>query len=102
MDDFFKTKVNDGEKIGLDEKKIEFKFVKEKRASRTYVLNLEHYVNDPVKLELLLKNIKKSMGTGCIKKETEFGLGYGFNGDLKNRIIQYLIENEIVTKNAFK
>ena len=102
MEDFLKTKVNDAEKIGIDEKKIEFKLLKEKKASRTYVLNLEHYVTDPAKLELLLKNIKKSMGTGCIKKETEFGLGYGFNGDLKNRIVQYLIDNEIVPKNAFK
>lgn len=106
MDDFLKkdNEVNEG--VGIGEKKIEYKLIKEKRATRTYVLNLDHFITDKTKLETTIKNLKKSMGTACVKrdsKETD-GTGdwYGFNGDLKARITQYLTDNEIVPKTAFK
>ncbi len=106
MDDFLKKYNETNEEIGIGEKKIEYKLIKEKRATRTYVLNLEHYISDKTKLDATLKNLKKSMGTACVKKEEKdtgnTGIWYGFNGDLKTRITKYLVDNDIVPKTAFK
>jgi hypothetical protein len=114
MDDFLKKETNDIENLSLGDKKIEFKLIKEKRSNVTYVLNLEHYITDPGKLETTIKKLKKSLGTACVKrdaKETGAGTGtgtgtgtiwYGFNGDLKIRIIQHLIDVEEIPKTAFK
>lgn len=103
MDDFLKKDNETNDTIGIGEKKVEYKLIKEKRAIRTYVLNLEQYITDKTKLETTLKNLKKSLGTACVKKETEDeGVWYGFNGDLKIRITQYLVDNKIVPKTAFK
>jgi len=103
MDDFLKRN-NDNSTQGPSEevKKIEFKFIKEKRASRTYVFNLEHFIKDETELKNLVRNIKISLGTACIKNETEFGTGYGFNGDFAPKIKNYLLENRVVEKDAFK
>lgn len=103
MNDFLKKEDESIETVGIGEKKIEFKLIKDKRALRTFVLNLEHYITDATKLETTLKNLKKAMGTSCVKEETkDSGTWYGFNGDLKVRISQYLIDNQIVPKTAFK
>jgi hypothetical protein len=101
MDDFLKK--NDNTKLAkLDDKKIEFKQIKEKRATRTYIFNLDVYIQDPVKLDLILVEIKKSLGTACVKKETEFGIGYGFNGAFERKIRDQLVDKYKVTANAFK
>jgi translation initiation factor 1 (eIF-1/SUI1) len=100
MDDFLKKKP-DNDNI-LDDKKIEFKHFKEKRTTRTYIYNLEHYVTDPVHLEALLVKLKRSLGTGCIQKNTDFGMAYGLNGDCRKRIVRYLLNKKIVTEYAFK
>jgi|SRR5579863_4264049 hypothetical protein len=103
MDDFLK-KNNNGVTQGLtnESKKIEFKFIKEQKTSRTYIYNLEYFVRDDKALKDVIRNIKISLGTACIKKDTEFGLGYGFNGDFSEKIKTYLLENNIVDKEAFK
>ena len=85
-----------------DTKKIEFKQIKEKKCIRTYILNIESYIKDEKELEKVMTNIKKLLGTSCVKKETNFGLGYGFNGDFSEKIKHYLISNNIVNKDAFK
>ena len=102
MDDFLRKNTNEENKLCLVDKKIEFRYIKEKRTSRTYIFNLDHYIKDDEKVKLLLISLKKTLGTACIKKENEFGVGYGFNGDFTARITQYLIDNKIVTKDAFK
>lgn len=101
MDDFLNKKTNDNEEV-LDAKKLEFKFFKEKRTTRTYIYNLEHFIPDPKNLKGVLKVIKKALGTACTKKETEFGLAYGFNGDCKKRIADELINNGFVKVEDFK
>ena len=69
----------------------------EKRTSRTYIYNL-HYFVDEKKISSVIKNIKKSLGTNSIKKTNDDGIYYGFNGDCKKRIIEYLIKKKIVEK----
>jgi translation initiation factor 1 (eIF-1/SUI1) len=104
MDDFIK-KPTSGVKTepAIEDKKIEFRLIKEKKF-KTYMFNLELYVKDPVQLETILRNLKKSLGTSCAAKdtETEFGRGYGFGGDFSRKIKKYLIDNGHVTKEAFK
>jgi hypothetical protein len=97
MDEFLKKNNNDNERLVLGEKKIEFKYIKEKKTTKTYIFNLEHYVTDPAKLTAILTELKKLMGTSCTKKITEFGPGYGFSGDFQAKITQYLINNPIST-----
>ncbi len=103
MDDFLKRNDDISTQGPSEEaKKIEFKFIKEKRASRTYIYNLEHFVKDEQDLKNLVRNIKISLGTSCIKNDTEFGAGYGFNGDFTTKIKAYLLAHNIVDKDAFK
>lgn len=100
MDDFLTR--NKEHKQDIDtEKKIEFRFFKEKRSTRTYIYNLDIFITDPNKLKTFLKKLKKSLGTSCTKKNTDFGLAYGFNGDLKSRIKHEIIKNNIATENDF-
>jgi uncharacterized protein YeeX (DUF496 family) len=87
--------------LGHNETKIMFKMVKEQRATRTYIFNLDKHL-DEKKLEILIKNLKQSLGTSCIKKTVDGALGFGFNGDLEKRLYDYLINNNILSKDAFK
>lgn len=100
-DDFLNKKTEDKDEV-LETTKIEFKFFKEKRTTRTYIYNLEHFITDPDILKTVLKKLKKSLGTACTKKDTEFGLAYGFNGDFRKRIAQELIASGIVSADDFK
>lgn len=101
MDDFLKKNPLEGKESNVPTKKIEFKSFKDKKAYRTYVYNLDGYINDPVKLNAILRELKKSLGTSCVFKETEFGYGHGFGGDFSEKIKNYLISNGYVTKDAF-
>jgi len=103
MDDFLKK--NDGEpqqNLTNEIKKIEFKFIKEKRCSRTYILNLEFYIQDPTECTNLMKKIRKALGTSYIYADTIFGPGHGFNGDFGVKIKAYLIDNHILSEDVFK
>lgn len=104
MDDFLKK--NDvsltGQAPPTEVKKIEFKHIKERKCMRTYILNLDQFVPDEKVREDLMTKLKKALGTACIGHETEFGFGYGFNGDFTVKIKAYLINNKIVTKDAFR
>lgn len=103
MDDFLNKKTNSDKDKEVDEnKKIELKFFKEKRTSRTYIYNMENYITEPEKLADIMKNIKKSLGTACTYKKTEFGKGYGFNGDLRTRIAKELIDTGMIKNEDFK
>ena len=103
MDDFLQKNNADAQQSPpIEVKKIEFKHIKEKKCMRTYILNLEHFVpNDTDRTDLMTK-LKKALGTACVYKETEFGPGYGFSGDFTVKIKTYLINNKIMTKDAFK
>ena len=104
MDDFLKKNDNLAkEGPSIEEKKIEFKQIKECRTSKTYMFNLEHYIKDEETMKNVIKDLKKSFGTSCTWKKTEeFGFGFGFNGDFAAKIKTYLLEKKFVEKEAFK
>ena len=105
MDDFLnknKNETDPNHEPAAEVKKIEFKYIKEKRCMRTYILNLEHHIQDDATRANLMTRLKKALGTACVYKETEFGFGYGINGDFKKKITSYLVDNNIVPKEAFK
>jgi hypothetical protein len=101
MDSFLKKNNDDVKAAPAEEKKIEFKCIKEKKCMRTYMFNLEHFISDAKQLDIATTGIQKAIGTGCTKKETDFGIGYGFNGDLAKRIKKYLLDKKLVVENNF-
>lgn len=122
MDDFLKSKKDDrndeentndlnniflnnknseeSNKKFIDDDKIYFKFFKEKKTSRTYIYNLDKHLSEK-EIKSIIKSIKQSLGTSCSYKETEFGMGYGFCGDFKKKIIDYLLTKNILSNDAF-
>jgi|WetSurMetagenome_2_1015567.scaffolds.fasta_scaffold254783_1 translation initiation factor 1 (eIF-1/SUI1) len=103
MDDFLKKNNSSAKtEINFEDKKIEFRMIREKKSTKTYVYNLEKYIKDEAELQKLSKSLMKSLGTSCTLKDTNFGKGYGFSGDFAQRIKTYLIDNKYVTKDDFK
>jgi translation initiation factor 1 (eIF-1/SUI1) len=103
MDDFLKKSASGAKtEPAFEDKKIEFKIIKEKKSSKTYIFNLNKYIKDPAQLDTVLKTLKKSLGTSCTARDTEFGYGYGFGGDFSQKIKRYLIDNGYVNKEDFK
>lgn len=84
------------------DKKIEMRYVKDGKAYRTFVFNLEHYIEDKKILDGIIHGIKKTFGTSCAYKETEFGIGYGFAGDCSAKVKRYLIDKKVVVAENFK
>jgi len=97
-----KSDQSGGEPSVLD-KKVEIKYIKDGRAHRTFVFNLEVHIKDKKLLdETIINQMKKSFGTSCAYKETEFGYAYGFAGDLGTKIKSFLIDKRYLTAANFK
>jgi hypothetical protein len=104
MDEFLKkeeSKKTIAETVN-EVKKIEFKQIKEGKHMLTFILNLDSFIKDEKILAVVIKNLKKLLGTACVKKDTNFGPGYGFGGDFSEKIKNFLISNTSVTKDDFK
>lgn len=102
MDSFIIERTNNEQQI-LEEYKIEIKFFKEKKTSRTYIYNLGKFITDEKTLETVIKDLKKKLATSCIiKNEEGYGNVYGFQGDHKRTIVTYLINNKFVKEDDFK
>ena len=86
----------------LNDYKIEFRHFKEKRTNRTYIYYLDKFVTDKKKLDHILKDIKKKLGTSCIECDTDYGKAYGFQGDHERNIKKYLLDNNIVDESKIK
>lgn len=102
---FLPKKINDKttEPSVLD-KKVKMKFIKIKKAHLTFVYNLEHQLKGMTKKDIdnITKKMKIAFGTSCTYKNTDFGFGYGFAGDLAPRIKAYFIDNKILAESAFE
>ena len=80
--------------LNLIDRRIKLRFMKEKRASRTYIEGLEKFF-DEEKIKIMTKVIQKKLSTGYTTKsdENNIVLGHGYNGDHKERIKKYLVED---------
>ena len=84
------------------DRKLILKFMKEGKASRTYILGLEGYLKQDEQLTLM-KDIQKKLGTSLLKKMTEDNKPiYGLGGDHVNTIYDIIIKKNIAPKGEIK
>lgn len=102
INDFIPKKGDQCVEPSILDKKIEMKYIKDGKSQRTFIFNLELYIKNKDDLANLINKMKKTFGTQCTYKETEFGFGYGFAGDLSGRIKKFLIDGHYVTSENFK
>ena len=89
------------EKLLQSEKKIVIKYLTKGKDRRTYIFNLENYLQDKTIRENVIKKIKTDLGTSCAYKETEHGKGYGFAGTHETKLKDKLIKYGKLDKNNF-
>lgn len=82
------------------DRKLIIKYMKEGRASRTYVYGLMSYINSEEDIMKHMKKLQKSMGTSLFKtyddkKKIIIGLG----GEHIRTIYEYIIKNNICPEN---
>lgn len=92
----------------LDEinKKIEIKFFKEKKTSRTYIEGLEGFISEKQTRDEIAKELRIALGTAsCIKpleidgKTIDGKEMIGFNGNHVDQIIKYLVTKRNIPSN---
>ena len=84
------------------DRKLILKYMKEGKASRTYILGLEGYLKQDEQLTLM-KDIQKKLGTSLLKKMTEDNKPiYGLGGDHVNTIYDIIIKKNIAPKGEIK
>ena len=98
--DIYNTKeidrlVNDIDKI------IIIRWVKEKKTNRTYVSGLHDFLEVEI-INKLVKKIKERLGTGSLKSDTSGGIIYGFQGEHKEKIKKFLLENTEIPESRIK
>ena len=79
------------------DRKINLKFIKEKKTSRTYISGLETFLPKKLDREKLCQDLRKVLGTGSniVQDEKEKPIGetkekYGFQGNHIDRIATFL------------
>lgn len=89
--------VNNNNSNILDEldKRIEIRFLKEKKTSRTYIIGLEGFIEQKKDLEKITEKMKKKFATSLLEKTLDDGrVAFGLSGDHTKKVKEYLI-NEI-------
>jgi translation initiation factor 1 (eIF-1/SUI1) len=74
--------------------KVILKCIKEGKATRTYIYGLEDFLSGE-KLEILIKNLPKKLGTSLFKKEENGKKMYGYSGDHRMEIKEILIKEKV-------
>lgn len=79
--------------LNLIDRRIKLRFLKEKKASRTYIEGLDKFFNECC-IKDMIKKIQKKLSTGYNANLDASGniVSHGFNGDHKERIKKILIE----------
>jgi translation initiation factor 1 (eIF-1/SUI1) len=79
--------------LNLIDRRIKLRFLKEKKASRTYIEGLDKFF-EPTFIKEMVKKIQKKLSTGYNSNSDEAGniISHGFNGDHKERLKKILIE----------
>lgn len=91
--------VCDEKQIAEIDSKITIRLKKEqKRSSTTYIFGLDKFMTSE-NIKILTSHLKKMLGTQHIEREEQENKKkykiYGFSGDHRERIKQYLIEKNI-------
>lgn len=76
-------------------KKIRLIYLKQGKAKRTYIYNLEYYITDQKKLTSFVKKLQTELATGMVNDKDEYNISrFGFNGkhgdSIKNKLINEL------------
>jgi translation initiation factor 1 (eIF-1/SUI1) len=79
--------------LNLIDRRIKLRFIKEKKASRTYIEGLDKFFETTV-IKEIVKKIQKKLSTGynSISDTEENIIAHGFNGEHKERIRKILVE----------
>ena len=86
--------INTGNTAFVD-KYVTLQFFKEKKTSRTYIIGLDGFMT-PDEVKNFVIGAKKKLGTAILEKQDEtFGTMYGFNGDHRSRIQEFLTAAKI-------
>lgn len=98
MDDFLNANSNKDNTF-QEKKKISIKHRKIKRATRTFLYNIDHWLNNQ-EIKEAQKKLKKKLGTSSQILKDEEGTALTFNGDHTQEIQQMMIEisNKLDTK----
>jgi translation initiation factor 1 (eIF-1/SUI1) len=92
--------INNNDSLQNLNKLITLRYIKDGKASRTYIDGLELFFDNDNTLNKLLKDIQKRLSTGYFKnKETN---NHGFNGDHRLNISKLLTNNYDIPKNKIK
>jgi len=94
-DDFYE---NTTEKNILEQidRKLTIKYMKEGKASRTYIYGLMSYINSEEDIMKHMKKLQKSMGTSLFKTYDDNNkIIVGFGGEHIRTIYEYIIKNNI-------
>ena len=83
------------------DKKVTIKFLKEKKTNRTYITGLEGFLIDSI-IENITTDLKRRLGTGMLKKNIEGIWMYGFQGDHRMAIKEYLVSKTNITEDKIK
>jgi translation initiation factor 1 (eIF-1/SUI1) len=85
---------NQEDLLNLIDRRIKLRFIKEKKASRTYIEGLDKFFEID-KIKTMVKTIQKKLSTGYNSNSDEDGniISHGFNGDHKERIKKFLVED---------
>jgi translation initiation factor 1 (eIF-1/SUI1) len=83
------------------DKHIRIRFLKEGRASRTYIEGLEGFFTTE-QVKEIINNIKKSLSTGYFCKNEDNNISHGYNGDHMERIRKILVDKYKVPSDKIK
>lgn len=84
----------------LDEinKKIEIKYIKQKKENRTYITGLDIFMTDEKERVDLIKTLKKALGASSVTKIENDKEIIGFSGNHIEKVKKYFIEKLKIPK----
>jgi translation initiation factor 1 (eIF-1/SUI1) len=83
------------------DKIVTIRWLKEKKTSRTYVSGLQDFISDE-EIKKIVKTLKEKLGTGASEFKNEGKSDYGFQGDHREKVKKFLVENVGIPEKKIK
>ena len=83
------------------DKIVTIRWLKEKKTSRTYVTGLQDFISTE-EIKKIVKTLKEKLGTGAVEVKNDDKSEYGFQGDHKEKIKKFLIEQVCIPEKKIK